>query len=391
MARRKRLGSVAAKVFGYGDVDTMVTGAAHHAMLEAHHRLEQRAVREATERFVGRLRLKRANIAQHLAARAQHRAEVAAKAADRVDVVERWRQLGIRERMTIRTIPKGLKWGLWLLIASLDFYIFAQVMAYAENIADPGPGDATFWLGGAVGITVFIVGILLGQAIRRASYYHAQKKLLRELEAAGEDTTGLRLSNYSRMMTLSFGLFYIALTAGAVVLRYQGGGKEQPGLLLLQTAIPVIGIMLELLVDDPTEVRLPQRTLWDWWLSHRLRRLDNKIELRKLIAAEREAAVADRYRFESAALASLHESHGIDPQLEATEGIEPPAEELTSGLIAGEDVASPAGEAALDVAAAAASVIANGDSPETPIAPAPQVAPAPQGVAPQVAPAPQVP
>lgn len=312
MAKNKRLGNVAAEVFAYGDIDTMANGDAHQYMLAAHEAMERHAVREATERFVGKLRLRRDGLSEQLAARARARAEAADRAADRIAVVDRWREVGIRERMTIRGIPRSAKWALWILIAALDFYIFAQVMAYAENIADPGPADATFWLGGAVGLTVFIVGILLAQAIRRASYYYAQRKLLKELKAAGEDIAGLRPSNYSRWMTVAFFVFYVALTAGAVVLRYQGGGKQQPGLLMLQTMIPVIAVMLELLIDDPTEVRLPQRTLIDWLLSHRIRRLDAKIALRELIANEREAAVADRYRFESAALAALHEGHGID-------------------------------------------------------------------------------
>lgn len=311
MAKKKSLGKVAAEVFSFGDIDTMVTGDSHQQMLLAHEAMERHAVREATERFVGKLRLKRDGMAEQLAARAQSRVKAAEDAADRIAVVDRWREVGIRERMTIRGIPRSAKFTLWALIAALDFYIFAQVMAYAENIADPGPGDPTFWLGGAVGLTVFIVGILLAQAIRRASYYHAQKKLLKELKEAGEDTTGLRPSNYSRWMTISFFVFYVALTAGAVVLRYQGGGKQQPGLLMLQTMIPIIAVMLELLIDDPTEVRLPQRTIIDWWLSFRIRRLDAKIALRELIANEREASVSDRYRFEAAALATLHEGQGI--------------------------------------------------------------------------------
>lgn len=323
MARKKRLGSVASEVFAYGDIDTMASGDFQQQMLAAHEAMEKHAVREASERFVGRLRLLRAGLGEQLADRAAHRVAAADAAADRIEVVERWRDLGIRERMTLRSISRGSKWALWLLIASLDFYIFAQVMAYAENIADPGLGDATFWLGGAVGITVFIVGILLAQAIRRASYYQAQKKLLRELKAAEEDTTGLRLSNYSRWMTISFAVFYIALTAGAVILRYQGGGKAQPGLLMLQTMIPVIAIMLELLIDDPTEIRLPQRTIRDWWLSHRIRRLDAKIALRELITNEREAAVSDRYRFESAALATLHDSNGMEGRIPAALQVRP--------------------------------------------------------------------
>jgi hypothetical protein len=310
---KKRLGAVADEVFAFGDIDRMASSRAHREMLAAHESMEQHSVREATERFVGRLRARRDGIGRHLAARARHRADVAARSADRSRVVDQWREAGIRERMTIRGMPRASKWAIWVLIAALDFYIFAQVMAYAENIADPGLGDATFWLGGAVGLTVFIVGILLAQTIRRASYYHAQKRLLRELEAAGEDTSGLRPSTYSRWMTIAFAVFYVLLTAGAVVLRYQGGGKAQPGLLMLQTAIPIVAIMLELLMDDPTEIRLPERSFADWWLSQRLRRLETKIELRQLIANERLAAVADRYRFERAALGMLHEGHGIDP------------------------------------------------------------------------------
>lgn len=309
MARKRRLGTVASQVFAYGDIDTMANGDAHQAMIAAHEAMERHAVREATERFVGKLRLKREGLADQLAARARDRVE--AEAQDRIAVVERWREVGIRERMTIRGISRGAKWALWFLMAALDFYIFAQVMAYAENIADPGLSDPAFWLGGAVGLTVFVVGILLAQALRRGAYFHAQRKLLKELKEAGEDTAGLRLSNYSRWMTLFFALFYVALTAGAVVLRYQGGGKEQPGLLMLTAMIPVIAVMLELLIDDPSEVRLPQRTIVDWWFSHRIRRLDIKIALRELIANERQAAVADRYRFESAALAVLHEGQGI--------------------------------------------------------------------------------
>ncbi|HTN99508.1 MAG TPA: hypothetical protein VL068_02435 [Microthrixaceae bacterium] len=190
-------------------------------------------------------------------------------------------------------------------------------MAYAENIASPGLKDATFWLGGAVGLMVFIVGILLAQAIRRASYYYSQKKLLKELVKAEEPTTGLRLSPYSRWMTYGFAAFYVVFTAGAVVLRYQGGGKQQPGLLLLQTMIPIVGVMLELLIDDPTEVRLPQRTLRDWWLSRRLGKLDMSIALRELIAQERESGVSDRYRFERAVLVNLQNDVGLSSRYAA--------------------------------------------------------------------------
>lgn len=317
MARQKRLGSVAAEVFSYGDVDTMISGDTHFEMLAAHEAMEKHQVREATERFVGRLRLHRERLAATLRERALRRREAEEDAADRLAVVQRWRDVGIRERITLRSIPRSAKWFLWALICSLDFYIFAQVMAYAENIADPGLTDGTFWLGGAVGVMVFIVGILLAQAIRRGTLFHAQRKLLKELNKANEDITGLRLSSYSRWMTLSFAVFYIFFTAGAVVLRYQGGGREQPGLLLLQTMIPIVGVMLELLIDDPTEVRLPQRTIYDWWLSRRIGRLDVKIALREMIADEREASVADRYRFERAALENLHNSHGIVTSPEA--------------------------------------------------------------------------
>lgn len=322
MAGQKRLGAVAAEVFSYGDVDTMISGDTHFEMLAAHEAMEKHQVSEATERFVGRLRLHRERLANTLRERAQRRREAEEDAADRLAVVDRWREVGIRERITLRSIPRSAKWFLWVLICSLDFYIFAQVMAYAENIADPGFGDATFWLGGAVGVMVFIVGILLAQAMRRGSLFHAQRKLLKEIKKAGEDTTGLRLSSYSRWMTLSFAVFYIFFTAGAVVLRYQGGGREQPGLLLLQTMIPIVGVMLELLIDDPTEVRLPQRTIYDWWLSRRIGRLDVKIALREMIADEREASVADRYRFERAALENLHNSHGIvsSPEARAATG-----------------------------------------------------------------------
>lgn len=315
MASKRRLGTVASEVFAYGDIDTMVNSDAHQAMIAAHEAMERHAVREATERFVGKLRLKREGLSEQLAARARARAKAEADAQDRIAVVDRWREVGIRERMTIRGISRGAKWALWFLMAALDFYIFAQVMAYAENIADPGLSDPAFWLGGAVGLTVFVVGILLAQALRRGAYFHAQRKLLKELKESGEDTTGLRLSNYSRWMTLFFALFYVALTAGAVVLRYQGGGKEQPGLLMLTAMIPVIAVMLELLIDDPSEVWLPQRTIVDWWLNHRIRRLDAKIALRELIANERQAAVADRYRFESAALAVLHDGQGIPSKI----------------------------------------------------------------------------
>ncbi len=311
MAQNKRLGSVASQVFAYGDTETMTNGDTHDSMLSAFESMERHGVRESGHRFVGRLQFRRDGVAEHLAARAQHRVDMAAKVQDRIAVVDRWRAVGIRERMTLRTIPKASKFALWLLIAALDFYIFAQVIAYAEDIPDPGPKDAAFWLGGAVGLTVFIVGILLAQAIRRAAYYMAQKRLLKEMNEAGEDTTGLRLSNYSRGMTFAFALFYLLLTAGAVVLRYQGGGKAQPGLLMLQTAIPVVAIMLELLIDDPTEVRTSERGGLDWSLETRKRRLDRKIANRQLIASEREGAVGDRYRFERAVLTTMHESHGI--------------------------------------------------------------------------------
>lgn len=317
MPKHNELGSIAAQVFEYGDLEALPNGNTHYQMLAAYEAIEKHQVREATRLFVGQLKLERDRLAEKLSERAISRSRAVDAHSDRIAVVEQWRAKGIRERMTLRSIPRTGKWFLWALICSLDFYIFAQVMAYAENIADPGLTDATFWLGGAVGVMVFIVGILLAQALRRASYYHAQKKLLRELKNAGEETTGLRLSSYSRWMTLFFGLFYIFFTAGAVVLRYQGGGKEQPGLLLLQTMIPIVGVMLELLIHDPSEVRLPQRTMIDWWLSRKIAKFDVRIALRQLIVDERQAAISARFAFERSALQNLHESRGIISSVEA--------------------------------------------------------------------------
>lgn len=311
MARERLLGSIAEEIFQYGDVTKMTSGDTHFEMLAAYEGMEVHATREATRRFVQQRRLNRDRLAEQLQARAAARMDAEKRNADRLGIVERWRDAGIRERMTIRSMPKIAKWGLWVLIASLDFYIFAQVMAYAENIAEPGLTDGTFWLGGAVGLMVFIVGILLAQAIRRASYFYSQKRLLRELKNADRPIADLRLSHYSRWMTFGFAIFYLVFTAGAVVLRFQGGGKQQPGLLLLQTMIPIVGVMLELLIDDPTEVRLPQRTVRDWWLSRRIGKLDMSIALRQMISKEREAMVQDRYRFERAALVNLHNDVGL--------------------------------------------------------------------------------
>ncbi|HTN99509.1 MAG TPA: hypothetical protein VL068_02440, partial [Microthrixaceae bacterium] len=99
----------------------MDSGDTHFEMLAAYEGMEQHEIREATQRFVQKKRLNRDRLASQLQSRAETRRAAVAENNDRIRVVELWREAGIRERMTLRSIPKSAKWALWVLIGSLDF------------------------------------------------------------------------------------------------------------------------------------------------------------------------------------------------------------------------------------------------------------------------------
>ena len=308
---RKGLGNRASSIFGYGDIDVMSERDSHHEMLDATEQMALRSARSSNTAYLEKLRTKLSAVQKHVSRRTERREGASTDLSDMTGQAEAWRSVGIRERFTLWRIPAFSKWLLWLLIAGIDFYIFAQAVAFAENIKEPGPGDSEFWMGGAYGLIIFLVGIFVARALRKVDYSNAQKKLLKDLGTSTADGQDLRVSQPSVGITIFVTVTYVALIVYAYMLRSDAMGEgDSQGLLLIQTIVPALGVVVELLIDDPTEVRLPQRNPIDWYLEFRERHLAKKLDLREKRVAENEGYVGDQYRFERAALDTLHDGVG---------------------------------------------------------------------------------
>ncbi len=314
MARNKnRLGSIASEIMSYGDTDLMQSRDAHNDMLNTAEKMALNDVRAQVRSYIGKVKFKRDAVVSHLSARETKRTEYAETKSDLVEQSELWKNVGIRERIALWSIPKSAKTVVWLLLAALDFYLFSEAIAYAQGVTNPSPSDTQFWIGGGFGLVVFIVGVIVAQQFRKITYVKAQKRLYSELEQSDADLAKLQVGDYSLGSAVASALVFVILLAAAALVRsvQTAGLGDGGGALTLQSLVPVVAVVVEMLINDPTEVGLKQPGPVDWVLTWRLRRLERKLSIREEVAMEREDAVKAKYEFEKGALSALHESHGF--------------------------------------------------------------------------------
>lgn len=238
-----------------------------------------------------------------------------------VDHAAAWRQVGIQERIASPGLPTPLRLVVLVVLAALDFYVFALAVAKSEDVR-ASLSQPAFLLGGLLGLTVFGFGLMLAQLLKGVGYARAQAAFLAEVQrgeiSVGSDVDRRHLvpSRISRLLFVVMGPVFLLMVAYSFAIRWQSmGSSDDPNLAILQSLIPVLGFAVELYLHDPTAVRTARPT----WRLRRLTRasahLDDDLEQMQA-QSEAERARIDQTYDEAETLLRLELARsGVDPAI----------------------------------------------------------------------------
>jgi hypothetical protein len=285
MARGYRPGGLAKSLLrGVGDVDVAVAGAeTRHAVLSEMTSKDVQQIKASADNALIAVeqQVKDVNTELQLI-EVDHRAKKAEPLRHRIEQAAAWRSAGIEERIPNLILPGLARAALLALLAALDFYIFAQAYAAADgSIRDYH--DPRWWLGGMLGLCVFVAGVVFTHGLKNLIAARAQRELLRE---ADQDQLKIDPAVREKLVTIKsplpalFGsgaIFAVLLWAG-FELRLQGAATSDLVVTVFQSLIPLVGVAAELYLFDPFHRVPPGFGRRHRELRRKLARLEHQLE-----------------------------------------------------------------------------------------------------------------
>lgn len=257
MAKKYRPGRLAKNLIrGVGDVDVAVAGAeSRHEVLSKMSDQEVGGIKESADGMLIQVEQRIKEIEKELKhIEEDHHKTKFEPIRHRVEQAAAWRSIGIEERIPNLVVPGPVRLAILGLLACLDFYIFAQ--AYAVDADVSGPSNPEFWLGGVLGLAVFIVGLVFTHGLKNLIASRAQRAMLRE-EGTGEITIDpavrakLVTIRASALSMLTSGLVFLVLLVAGVKVRVDGAANGSIATVVFQALIPLVAVAAELYLFDP--------------------------------------------------------------------------------------------------------------------------------------------
>jgi len=289
MARGYRPGRTAKSIVnGVGDVDvTQVGPKARAEVLDSFESAALIDVKAASEDAARRPKTKLAGVNRALRRRTERREERNTLRADRLEQGRLWRATGIYEKTPHIDLPFIGRVLVYLFLAGLDFYVFAEAWAVG---ADSRTGEVDWWVGGLFGLVVFGAGFLAAVQIKREMVAVRQRELLREMRSPDPALVVLAQSRWLTVSAITFFLITIAL-GFAVRVASETNGYTLP-MVMLAALVPMLAALAEIFLHDPMERQEAKPNLIDGVLSRRQARIERKLE----VIEERRASAIDQVR-----------------------------------------------------------------------------------------------
>jgi len=289
-----------------GDADVALAGAeTRPKVLKTLEDAEVQEIRAATRADARALEEEIAELRTEIDARAERRERQSELMRHKIEQGRLWRSVGIQERIPQLHMGKGPRTLVLLVLAALDFYVFASAYAALDDTPQFSVG---WWLGGLLGIAVFFAGFALSHAIKGSIFARAQRQFLSAADngrlAIDQMVRPQLVDSKSSPLALWLtALIFLVLMIAGVLVRVQGSASDVSlPLILFQGLIPLVAVVVELYLHDPTERDDPMPN----WRDRRLERHLAKAERRlRVVAAQVEARVAKvekLYRVEEAIL-----------------------------------------------------------------------------------------
>lgn len=310
MARQYRPGRMAKGILEQiGDIDSSsVAREKRLGLLDNMRDLEVKQIDGGAYAAARRPLERLARLDEWIGARAKRREDRREQLKDRVEQGRRWRALGIYERIPHLDFPAWARAVLLLVLASLDFYVFAEAWAVVEDVADYSSG---WFVGGVFGFVVFVVGLFLSNALKVRVTAGAQRRLMNERADSGDDVAGLvALEPSSLGLLLPLSVFLVLVVAGVIV-RATGSDDASPAALAIQSLVPVAAVVAEFYLYNPMERREPQPNWIDRWLARRRARWERRLESIDTQTELAKAQVATMYAVEREVLDIEQQDRGV--------------------------------------------------------------------------------
>lgn len=289
-----------------GDADIALAGAeTRPKVLKTLEDAEIQEVRAATRADARSLEEEIAELRTEIDARAERRERQSELMRHKVEQARLWRSVGVQERIPQMHMGKGARSAVMILLAAVDFVVFAQAWVTVTNATNYGP---EWFIGGVLGLAVFFAGFTLAHAVKGSIMARAQRGFLSAADSdkltIDPDVRPQLVDSKSSALALWLAaIIFIAMMIAGVAVRLGGGSASTSSSgVLMQGLIPLIGFAVELFLHDPMERDDPLPTWRDRRLERKLARAERRL---RVVAAQVEARVAKiekLYRVEEAIL-----------------------------------------------------------------------------------------
>lgn len=329
MAKGTKLGATAAQIVTIGDLDALVDRAGHQKILDGIEQVELAETEQRAEQYVGHIEARIRRVDQRIDRRDQRRQEENSTSIDKQNLAQAWRESGIRSKFVLVDAPFVVRFISWIVFGAVDFYLFATAMAIALNEDQYDEAgifgmSSGFWTGGVMGLMVFALGVALAHLLRQSDYIRAQRELKRELKEKGQELiVGANSLHLYWFVGVLFGILNcvaLLVRAQSVDFRWWPLEFTKLGPLLLQMLVPFVAVGAEAIMFDPTEVRLRKPGPIDSLLYYQRRKLEERLEQRRLKVSKFRDIMTARYNTERASLKVFHDSQGF-PITNDTDGV----------------------------------------------------------------------
>lgn len=317
MARKKyRPGSLAKSILDQtGDIDVSTAPAEDREAIMTNMQGAARlgVARSGLEATLP-LRNRIAGIQKRLSDREEIRKQKDRNREDRLDQGRLWRRAGIYEKTAHIDLPDPFRYALYCFLAGLDFYVFADAWAVGT---DSRTFDALWWIGGFIGLAVFVAGFFAAVQVKRRAVAKKQTKLLDDLRRRDAPKKNVPVDdlvvlewNFG-MLFGSLALFTLLLVLGVLV---RAGNESSDGndyMVLMAGLVPAMALLAELVLHDPMAREEAKPTWIDRRLSKHLAKLERRLgdveELTDMALQEVDA----RYAVEHSIIAVEIDDRGI--------------------------------------------------------------------------------
>ncbi|MFV0460612.1 MAG: hypothetical protein ACK5MT_17790 [Actinomycetales bacterium] len=167
---------------------------------------------------------------------------------------EAWRNLGAQEAYPHAHLPLPLTIVLFILLAGLDFYVFAMAYAVVDDVTN---FSAQWWVGGLLGLVVFLAGLIVARQVKLFAVGQSEKRILTEIEGtptykAHDQVRRLGVNRANLLILLLSLLVFIVLVGVGIWIRASANQGQLPA-IVMTGLVPIVIISVEMYMYDPLE------------------------------------------------------------------------------------------------------------------------------------------